>query len=230
MKKFFGYILFLSLLLIQSLSAGAVTAARDTLTARTVFEKLQIPALKPLDSSMRLDMLDYYSEGKSFAAATDLGARVTLDSLTTRFASLTLSSVSTMQILVVPAGNKNELALIIYTLDSDGADSELIVADASMRILQSNKYFKAPVLADFIPGADKKLLASLNELMPFFTASYSFLSADPPVMEVTPTVESLMSIEAYDKLKPYITNADGSPRTLRYAWTGKALRPQVTVK
>lgn len=198
----------------------------DTLTARYVFGHLKTPALDLLSPGIRQDMIAYYDAGKAFEARNEMQGISTLDSLTRNYASATITPVSDVAIMTVPYG-KSGLALLSYTVDAGGADSELIVIDASLRQLPVKKFFTEPVLADFVSaaGMNRKKAAALGELMDFLTVSYTF---DPQTlaMTATPTVKDVMSEENYTRLKPYITLPDGSLRTLLYRWDGKALRLQ----
>lgn len=225
MKNLLTYIVAVSALCCLPLTAEAAEPA-DTLTARYVFQQLESPVFDLLSHSTRFDMLAYNDVGRSYEARNELGGVSTLDTLTTRFARITLSGVSGVEIMTVPYSNSG-LALLSYTVDTDGADSELLVVDASLKTLPASRYFKAPVLADFMTGQDRARLKKngIESLAGFFTAQYAF---DPEnlTMTVTPTVKGIMSEEAYERLRPYISNPDGTLRTLTYAWTGKRLQKQ----
>ena len=225
MKTFIKYLLALPAIAAAPAVVQAAEPA-DTLTARYVFENLEIPAIDLLSRSTRLDMAAYHDVGRRYDARNELGGISTLDSLTNNYASVTLTPVSSLQLMTLPYA-KSGIALLSYTVDAGGPDSQLMAVDAQLRLLPSGKFFKAPVLRDFIvlPRNSSVSVRDLEDLCDFFSASYT-LDAATGSVTVTPALSAVMSEENYDRLRPYITTSDGSLRTRRYVWTGKTLKLQ----
>ena len=101
MKTFIKYLLALPAIAAAPAVVQAAEPA-DTLTARYVFENLEIPAIDLLSRSTRLDMAAYHDVGRRYDARNELGGISTLDSLTNNYASVTLTPVSSLQLMTLP--------------------------------------------------------------------------------------------------------------------------------
>ena len=127
MKTFIKYLLALPAIAAAPAVVQAAEPA-DTLTARYVFENLEIPAIDLLSRSTRLDMAAYHDVGRRYDARNELGGISTLDSLTNNYASVTLTPVSSLQLMTLPYA-KSGIALLSYTVDAGGPDSRLMAVD-----------------------------------------------------------------------------------------------------
>lgn len=197
--------------------------AADTLTARYVFAELKAPALELLSRSTRLDMLAYADENKHYDAPNEMKGTANLEQLTTDFAKVKMSMVSEVQILTLPY-KKGSIAAVVYTVSSDGADSELLIYDSELQQLKAEKFFSPPVIKDFIAPeykGDKKVAELLTELIPFISTRYE-LHPDTRTLTATLTVQDIVSEEAYNKALPYLAGEGGTlPGVLTYRWNGK---------
>lgn len=222
-----------AIIMMMCLLSGCITMqgseATDTLTARYVFAELKAPELELLSHSTRLDMLAYADENKSYDAPNEMRGTSSLECLTSNFAKVKVSQVSEVQIMTLPY-KKGGIAAVVYTVSSEGADSELLMYDSALHLLKTEKFFKAPELKDFIASeyrGNKEVVNLLSELIPFIATRYEF---DPQTFSLTATltVKDIMSKEAYEKALPYLTNKGKSatPRVLTYTWTGKKFIPE----
>lgn len=200
---------------------GKGDAVADTLTARRVFEEIDFQPMRILTPETRMDMADYCLEHRPYQAVNVLGGISRLDTLTPSFAKLDLTRVSDVEMMCLPTP-KGEVVGLIYTLDADGADSQLFMYGNDLKPLPVKKYFTPPGLKDFVLAThkdDRQAIALVNRLAPFITASYSFVP-DKEELVATLTIPSIIPREDYDRLRCYFIHSDEAP-TLTYAWNGR---------
>lgn len=205
-----------------SLHAAGATATADTLTIRSLFSTLKVPELDLLDSSTRLDMLDYAEAGQPYTAHNSYYGESRITSLTDSALSVYLTQVSRAQLFLLPS-RKGMLAGLIYTIDSEGTDSQLNLFDSALQPLKTEKYFKAPVITDFLlPSlrSDKQARATLQEEVPFTALTYVY-APDSRTLTVHLSLESIVSREGMKRLQPLLCKpGTETPDPLVYEWNG----------
>lgn len=195
----------------------------DTLSACYVFTELESPALELLSKSTRLDMLAYADEGRQYDALNEMKGIANLETLEDKYAKVKVSGVSKVEIMTLPY-KKGGAAALIYTVGSEGAESELLMYDSQLRPLNADKFFTPPVLKDFVAPEyqkDKKVLAELGQLLPFIASRYEF---EPSTgnLRACLSVKDIAGEEDYAKALPYLSDGTGDkPRVLIYEWNGK---------
>lgn len=209
---------YISLLLAALCSLAGFDArsseAADSLTGKYLFLHLPGDALQLIPESTRVDMVDYYEAGQKYRPLNALRGYCSLDSLTSSYASVTVSGASDVQMCVLPCGKKN-VAAVVYTVDGgDSPDSQLSFYDASLRELPLKKYFKEPGLESFM--VKSKEARAMQQLVPFLLVSYELEpSSAGATLTARLNVKGSMTEEDYARIKPFIAT-----ESLTYTWDG----------
>lgn len=197
---------------LQTASKGGMT-----LTADSVLVDLPAQVLQLLDISTRMDMIDYYHNDSTYKATNLLGGKSWIETLTADYAKVHLTDVSWLEIKIFPLRKGGDVAAVSYTVDSTGeqADSELFIFDAKMRPLTVTKYFKTPLVKEFL-HIDKGSVTKEKELLDmvqFPTIEYTF-SPDDLTLTARLTVGQYMDVDDYNIFRLFLL-----PQ-LQYRWDG----------
>lgn len=156
--------------------SAQVKPGDSALTARSVFENLQAPALEILGPSSRLDMLDYWDADSVHNVTNALSGLSNLETVTDDYLRVRVTPVSTLDIKLLPVKGGN-LVMTVYTVGGDGQalDSEIDFYDANLNKLDKALYFKTPDLKAFfdIPKGSATSMKEIREMIPFTTVEYS---------------------------------------------------------
>lgn len=212
--------LMLTALLPAFLSAGTLSTS-DTISARRAFVEMPADVLDLLNTSTRLDMLDYFDADSIWSAPNTMEGRSELKSVTPDFIEVRLTAVSTLQIKTLPLKKGGDVVATSYTIDSDGssADSRLRFFDADMSLLPSNKFFKEPQLKNFfnIPRGSLTTMKEIEQIVTFPTVRYD-LSADSTTLKATLTVGEYVDADNRKIIELFMVP------TIEYEWDGKMFR------
>lgn len=216
------------------LTPDASGASRgDTISARRAFVELPATTLDLLPYDTRLDMLDYFDVDSIYRAPNTMDGRSWLETVTPDYVKVVMTSVSTLEIKVLPGGKRGDTVMTVYTIGggTQAADSEVQFYDASLRPLDASKLFKPAVLFDFVEvpkdtkgKAEKSATESspltkrdIEALVPFPTVEY-FASPENTDLTGRLTVGKYMDLESYRRLEPYLTGP------VTYRWDGSRFR------
>lgn len=203
--------------LLAAVGATAGKAEPKHLTADSVFIKLPVDVIQVLNVSSRMDMLDYYSNDSIYRAPNLTGGEACLRRVTPSYLEAELTSVSTIQIRILP-GKSGDIAAVSYTVDSTGsqADSRLYFYDADMKPLQASRLFSEPETRQFfhIERGSATSMRELLDMVPFPTVQYS-LSVDDTALTARLTVGPNIDRDDYNIMRLFLVPE------LRYVWDGK---------
>lgn len=145
------------------------------LTARDVFANIYCPPLEILPKSTRLDMLDYWDVDSVYRASNAMEGLSWLVNVTPSFLKVQITSVSTLEIKILPAKH-GELILTVYTIGDDmqAQDSQLNFYDENLTLIPADKHFDMPDLKDYfdIPKGSVTTMKEIREMIPFPTVRY----------------------------------------------------------
>ncbi len=178
----------------------------SALTASKVFAEIPLEVLDMIRPSIRLDMLDYYTQADSIIAAQDaLGGQSSIEQMTPDYLKVSVTPVSTLEIKLLPC-KKDQIIMTLYTVspDSIAADTEVRFFDSQLKPLPTEKFLKSPTLKDFfnLKNSDLKV-SDLMEKIPFESISYTTGPGDIPLTATFTTLETL-SQEDRDLLTPLL--------------------------
>ena len=158
---------------IQKAPADSVATAKD------IFSKLHCSALEILPLSTRLDMLDYWAVDSVYKASNAMEGLSWLEKVSDNYLKVRVTSVSTLEIKILPIKN-GHLILTINTLGDDvqAQDSHVKFYDMNLFELPTDKHFVMPEVKDFfeIPKGSATKMKEIEEMIPFPTIA---LSANP---------------------------------------------------
>lgn len=198
-------------------ASGAAPAKTEELTARSVFEKMQAPALEILGRSTRLDMLDYWDADSVYLASNALGGLSSIKSLDRDYMKVEVTPVSSFEIKLLP-GDKEKLVMTIYTVGDSvqAADSQVEFYDSSLRKLDSGKYLRIPDLKDFFefPKGSVTTMKEIREMIPFSTVEY-MAGGDNNSLRARLTIGDFLNTDDYNIVKLFL-----KPE-IRAEWKGK---------
>ncbi len=212
--------LLLAMFLPLSLVAGA-PMDNDTISVRRAFVEMPPDVLDLLNTSTRLDMLDYFDADSIWSAPNTMEGRSELKSVTPDFIAVQLTAVSVLQIKTLPLKKGGDVVATSYTIDSEGnsADSRLRFFGADMSLLPLNKFFKEPKLKDFfnIPRGSLTTMKEIEQIVTFPTIRYD-LSADSSTLKATLTVGEYVDADNRKIIELFMVP------TIEYQWDGKMFR------
>ena len=180
--------------LLAAVGATAGKAEPKHLTADSVFIKLPVDVIQVLNVSSRMDMLDYYSNDSIYRAPNLTGGEACLRRVTPSYLEAELTSVSTIQIRILP-GKSGDIAAVSYTVDSTGSQAD------------SRQFFH-------IERGSATSMRELLDMVPFPTVQYS-LSVDDTALTARLTVGPNIDKDDYNIMKLFLVPE------LRYVWDGK---------
>ena len=146
----------------------------SALTARDVFQRLNVAALDVLSTSSRLDLLDYWDADSVYRVKNALEGQTWLDRVDADYLRINVSPVSTLDIKLLPAKNGN-VVMTLYTTGGEGQarDTSVEFYDAAtLAPIDGSRYFTAPALKTFfkIPKGSATTMKEIEEMIPFMTA------------------------------------------------------------
>ncbi len=202
---------------------SAISAlAQEPLTAQRVFSDAPLEVLDLLRPSVRLDMLDYYTQVDSIIAVQNaLGGKSNLETLTNDYLKVSVTPASSLEIKILPH-KKDFIAMTLYTVggDSIAEDTKVQFFDSNLQPLPADKFLTVPSAESFFNLKGSEITsAELAEWLPFQTFT---LGAEPCDNTLTLTLTTLQTLpqETRTRLQPIL-----SP-TRRAAWTGTRFKFQ----
>lgn len=206
-----------------SISAIAPVSAQEkpgdsTLTARSVFERLNVPALDVLSTSSRLDLLDYWDADSIYKVKNAIEGQSWLERIDPDYLRINISPVSTLDIKILPAKG-GDLVMTLYTVGGDGQarDTSVEFYDAAtLAPVDGSRYFKAPAMKTFfkIPKGSATTMKEIEEMIPFMTVEYTLT---PGTDELTArlTAEEFINIDDRNIVRLFLLPEVKTP------WKGK---------
>ncbi len=194
------------------LLAGSL-AMMAQLTASEAFSTAPNSVFPLLDSSTRMDMIDYFNSGMSNTSTNNLKGQSAVTALSDKSLSVKMTDSSTAQIVVLD-GNSGQIVAVISTVASPGLDSSIAFFDADWKALPDGDFFAKPRLDDWLTDEGKANKADVEMQVPFMLASYNYDPATGKLLLVN-NLNRFLDEDIYDIVSPYLRP------TLSYTWTGK---------
>lgn len=204
-------IVFAATLLAVVLSSQAVQAAEPAVV--DAFASAPASVIPLLPHATRLDMLDYFNSGMTTPSNNLMNGKSRITQLTDRYINIDLTPASTLQLVVLPAANK-EYTAVISTIATPSPDSRMTIYSSDWQQTLTDKLFRTPQLKDWLTPEGKKKADEIEMLLPFMLVSYTY---DPTTQKLTLTnnSSSFLAREVYEDIKPYLVDS------ISYIWNGK---------
>lgn len=201
--------------------SGGITGHTDKFTVSDAFVKLPAKTLDLLSTSMRKDLLDYYSNDSIYKVRNAMeGESYFIAPVTDNYLQVRLTPVTVLTMRLLPS-KKGPVVMTLYTIgDSLQAhDSELCFYDAHMKELKREKIIKLVSSADFIntKNTSRHERDELCSLVPFPTVEYS-MAPTGDTLTARLTVGEFLGRETMEKLTPYLNSE------CQYVWDGSKFR------
>ena len=190
--------------LMAALSLFSIVNAR---TIRDFFVNEPGEVFTLLSDNARMDMLDYYDAGQPGNAGNNMGGLSVLQKADSDYISVRMSESSLTEMFLIV--NKKDTAIfVISTCLLPAADSQVRAFDTNWTALESEKFFKEPVMSDFIviPDGEKKKKKDVETMIEFPIISYSY---NPLTKELVAkqNLKDYMTVEGYDEVSPYLVDS-----------------------
>lgn len=200
-------------------AAALVAAAMPVsaqLTATEALKTIPDKLIPLLDKNTRLDMIDYYNSGSATASKNAMSGKSRILALTPEHVVIELSSASSCEIALLPAGNDTLIAFV-STVATPAPDSRLKIYTSEWSNDVTDKVFVAPSLDDWLTDEGKKNIDEVETMVPFMLAGGSFTTDNGTQYVLTNKVAQFLTEEVYRPMSSYFKP------TLSYKWTGKKL-------
>ena len=109
---------------------------------------------------------------------------------------------------------KDNLIMVVTTHLLPQQDSEVAFYDFDWNQLPLKKYFKTPLLSDWLTNDGKKNRAVLEKKLPFLLVKY-YYDVDTNVLTLTNNLHTYFIASDWAKISPYMKSE------LKYKWNGK---------
>ncbi len=146
------------------------------------FKDMPAHLLPGLNSSMRLDIVDFYTSGKTARMMGVLGEEVELKILNEDYLMLQTSAVSDVQLKLLPFKNGSQILAVINTVKAPAADSDLNFYSLDWQPIDT---FEKPRLSsayffnqDCLLQKSAGQYLSIKELCSIYFYEYSFQSGN----------------------------------------------------
>lgn len=203
---------------------GSATEATDTAIDSTAMPMIEsvydffliTDEFATIDSSVRLDMLDYYASGMRKHMSTRLSGEAVIDSIAGNdYMKVTTSSVSETEVRMYDAKSGGKVFAVVNRVKLPAVDCRLrVVKDTDDGLVELS--FAAPTVNNFLTANDKKQRKDLLSRFDFTLIDYQFLPDG--AIEARLSTDGYLSREDAAAVAPYVK------KSLTYVWDGKNLK------
>ncbi|MBD5283145.1 MAG: DUF3256 family protein [Bacteroides sp.] len=203
---------------VEALPDSVMTSVSVVSPLDSLFVSSPISVLEILPPASRAAMIERSHAGQSATALSTLYSVSVLDTLEPDYLKLKLTEASELTLNLTEDHKKQPLLVVVYTVGAEGIskDSDIEFYDGEWNQLPKEKFWEMPEIKDFLTArkGEKVDLKKVAELVPFPTY---ILTVSPDARTITGslTVDTYLSEEAKEELKPYLVPS----RTWR--WDGK---------
>lgn len=164
--------------------------------------------LSLISKSSRMDMIDYYNDGRMVDIKNAMGGTSHFIHVNDRYISLQTSNSSTLELLLQPISKNDSIIVAITTCELPAKDSRIVIYNTNWKPLDATKHFRSVKMEDFIriPKGDKTKKQTVLDAIEFPIISYSI---NPENHSITAHhgLKEYMSKEDYQKISPYLTDS-----------------------
>ena len=163
-----------------------------------------------LTKNNRADCIDYIDAGMEAPVANLLGGACRLKALTDDFLSIETSSVSSVQVRMLPAGG-DTLLCVVNSVKAEATSSRISFYSLGWEKLPEDGLYKAPVISDFFVSSDSAALYASG--CDIYLVRLE-LSQSENIMTAEYTMPDYMNESDSALIKPLL-------RRIVYRWNGK---------
>lgn len=201
-------------LLIVTLMAAMGCYAQVTTDVSEVFANAPSSVFPLLDMNTRLDMVDYFKSGMSTPSQNALEGKSQITELTHDYMDVRMTDSSTAQLIMLPAGTQEYVALI-NTVASPGLDSNMKVflyengewGDAQLTA------FTKPGWKEWLTDGGQSHREEVEMQVPFMLVSYKYNPSSKELI-LTNNLSKFLDKDLYEDIADYLRSQ------LTYTWNG----------
>ncbi|MCM1137911.1 MAG: DUF3256 family protein [Duncaniella sp.] len=201
-------------LLLVTLMAAMGCYAQVTTEVSEAFSNAPNSVFPLLDMNTRLDMIDYFKNGMTTPSQNALEGKSQITEMTADYMDVKMTDSSTAQLIVLPAG-KQEYVALINTVAAPGLDSNMKVF-----LLNNGEWGEAQLTVFAKPGWKEWLTDGgqshrdqVEMKVPFMLVSYKYDPASKQLV-LTNNLSKFLDKDLYEDIAMYLR-----PQ-LVYTWNG----------
>lgn len=202
-------ILFLSV--IYLLTAGWSIKAEN---AAELFANAPQEVFPLLDSSTRLDMIDYFNSGMDTPSANALQGKSAITSMTDQTVEISLTDSSCAQLAIIQSSKGDTIIAVINTVATPGLDSSISFFTTDWQPINAAGLVKIPTLKEWLSDTGKGHYDEVSMQVPFMLSSYN-ISSDGATLTMTNNLDKFVDPDIYADLQEYLLP------NIVYIWNGK---------
>ncbi len=210
MKRFYS-------ILVLSLALLPLTGTARTIADFFASEPGNIFPL--LTRTNRLDMVDYYNSGQTFAMANNLTGESSLLELDSTYLKVQTSHAKVVEMVMRKVG-KDTVITVIETVMTPTPDSRLTQWNVHWQRYISDRLFTMPAIDDFfVKKMPRELRADLQDAMIFPLIRLTFKGEKRDLIEATHGLEQFLAPSEYKRYAGYLKPS------LNYRFNGLKIKP-----
>lgn len=181
-------------------------------TATDYFVSAPIGVLPLIDTTTRLDMMDYFHSGSSTESTNTFNGRCVMKSESPESVTFMATDDIKYQLAILPA-DKDTVVVLIETIPTPIPDSRIAFYTSSWRPL-GKAPFAEPSLKDWLNDSGGKARKEVEEALPFIMASYEYFP-ETSTLVITNNTGRYFTEEETPRALALLK------ASLKYRWNGK---------
>ena len=174
---------------------------------RALFLDAPDAVLPMLPRNVRVDCVDFVEAGMSYPVSNVFDGKSVLKTLTDDYLLLQTTGISTVEMKILPFG-ESFIVCVVNSVSAEATDSRIAFYDRNWEKIDTESYFTAPSINDFLSGADEKII----DMCDIYLVSLK-LDADDTSLVAEYTMPDYMNSEDAAKVCSVL-------RKIVYRWNG----------
>ena len=203
---------------ITFISAAAQDRHSDGPTAADFFYRAPVTVASGLSDISRLDMVDYFNSGSTVKNENRLGTKVGLKAMRDDLIAWQDDDSVMTTIAVLPAAKGDTLLMVIRTVQTPFADSEIMAYDSRWQPVAGKKVIPQPQLKDWMTSSDRTVASEVQDALQFMLVTAEYDPAERILTLINRTADYFVPSDRPAALA-HLKNE------LRYQWNGSTFKP-----
>ena len=174
---------------------------------RALFLDAPDAVLPMLPRNVRVDCVDFVEAGMSYPVSNVFDGKSVLKTLTDDYLLLQTTGISTVEMKILPFG-ESFIVCVVNSVSAEATDSRIAFYDRNWEKIDTELYFTAPSINNFLSGADEKII----DMCDIYLVSLK-LDADDTSLVAEYTMPDYMNSEDAAKVRSVL-------RKIVYRWNG----------
>jgi len=171
-----------------------------------------------LTRTNRLDLVDYYNNGQKVPLQNNLAGTSQFIEMDSDYLKLQSSGSKVVEMRMITAG-KDTVVAVIETVMTPVPDSRISFWNAQWEPLRADKWFKMPVIDDFLARKmPRELRADLRDAMVFPLIRLTFKGGSHDIIEASHGLQQFLAADVYKRFADYLVPS------INYQLSGKKFK------